>query len=62
MTAVRKKIGPSFLKRDDHVSRAVVDFVRCSYLGRDNHPDVTAGARPGARSHYRNRITKTARS
>ncbi|MDX8450588.1 aminotransferase class I/II-fold pyridoxal phosphate-dependent enzyme [Mesorhizobium captivum] len=32
------------LERGDYAGKAVVDFVRCSYLGLDNHPDVIAGA------------------
>ncbi|CCM80282.1 putative aminotransferase [Rhizobium mesoamericanum STM3625] len=32
------------LEKDDHAGRSVVDFVRCSYLGFDNHPSVIAGA------------------
>ncbi|MDX0482388.1 aminotransferase class I/II-fold pyridoxal phosphate-dependent enzyme [Sinorhizobium medicae] len=32
------------LERGDYAGQAVVDFVRCSYLGLDNHPDVIAGA------------------
>ncbi len=27
-----------------HEDRTIVDFVRCSYLGLDNHPDIVAGA------------------
>ncbi|WP_084617863.1 aminotransferase class I/II-fold pyridoxal phosphate-dependent enzyme [Sinorhizobium arboris] len=32
------------LEKGDYAGQAVVDFVRCSYLGLDNHPDVIAGA------------------
>ncbi|MCA1408785.1 aminotransferase class I/II-fold pyridoxal phosphate-dependent enzyme [Ensifer sp. IC3342] len=32
------------LERGDYAGKAVVDFVRCSYLGLDNHPEVIAGA------------------
>lgn len=30
------------LARGDHAGQDIVDFVRCSYLGLDNHPDVIA--------------------
>ena len=30
--------------------RNVVDFVRCSYLGLDNHPDIIAGAAEAVRN------------
>lgn len=30
--------------RLNYEDRTIVDFVRCSYLGLDNHPEITAGA------------------
>lgn len=32
-----------------HDGQKVVDFVRCSYLGLDNHPDIVAGAMKAVR-------------
>jgi 8-amino-7-oxononanoate synthase len=36
--------------RLNYDNRAIVDFVRCSYLGLDNHPDIVSGAAEGVRS------------
>lgn len=33
-----------FIERGEDAGRDIVDFVRCSYLGLDNHPDVVSGA------------------
>lgn len=36
--------------RLNYEDRTVVDFVRCSYLGLDNHPDIVVGAAEAVRS------------
>lgn len=39
------------LERGNYAGRAVIDFVRCSYLGLNNHPEVIEGAL-AAVEHY----------